>query len=120
MISQLHIRLLFSCLLFFCLGLTAQSTQNEGAVDVVAHTNAAAELLPTNTFSSIALPEIIALPVESVPTDIRLSERKLQDPPLEVSTIAVQEEELLYLSVCSTIESGLPTTEIGYPFHAFW
>jgi hypothetical protein len=117
MISQQHLRLFFAGIFFFCLGLTSQSNQNRRDVVTVDH---AASIVSNDTLCSIALPEIIALPAESVPADLRLHERQLQDPPIDESPIAVQEEELLYLSASTIIESGLPSTEIGYPFHAFW
>jgi hypothetical protein len=119
MISQQHLRLLFAGIFFFCLGLTSQSSQNGGDVAAVDH-NHAASVISVDTLCSIALPEIIALPAESVPSDLRLHERQQQDPPIDESPTAVQEEELLYLAASTIIQSGLPSTEIGYPFHAFW
>ncbi len=76
--------------------------------------------LYSDDLQKVSLPEIIGLPVEIVPASIQQNDFREKECNTESPSALAVNHLSKYLLYSQLILPGLTTTEIVYPFHAFW
>jgi hypothetical protein len=112
--------LAFLCLFFSCQSVQPANEKTAGFVLVEDIETYCISQVSPDDLQKVALPEIIGLPVGIVCTEIqridfRQNEYFVEPPPTLASNHSPK-----YLITSRLILPGLRSTEIIYPFHAFW
>jgi hypothetical protein len=74
----------------------------------------------TDFLSQVSLPEILGVPVEIIPIEVLRNDIRKNDYNTEQVPLLLINFPPKYLEICRIILPAMRSTEIGYPFHAFW
>jgi hypothetical protein len=112
--------LAFLGLFFSCQSVEPATEKIAGFVLVEDDENYGGSELSTDDLQNVSLPEIIGLPVEIVTSGIQRVDFRLNEYFIEQPVTFAINHHPEYLFLSRIILPGLRSTEIVYPFHAFW
>jgi len=74
----------------------------------------------SDSIRQVSLPEILGVPVEISPVELLRNDIRKSDYSAEQFSVLAISIFPTYLEICRIILPALRSTEIVYPFHAFW